>query len=193
MSRYNDIPIEFSNSIYDETEYDIITEDYDDGIIDLTLDRIPEAGFLISYSNDEIYPASRRLGREDMMRVAHLDKDIDTKDITAISASVNDKEIKTSRSGNSLILSDTNKRSFDTDILVSLEYKIYGIKQSFAINYKTILPFRASYYQEQTTREKDGKNVKMMTNRTTLTFSQPVSGSMLNSILHNTTVPFVIQ
>ena len=83
--------------------------------------------------------------------------------------------IETSRSGNQLMLTDTNTWDFDKDVVVSVEYKLYGVRQSFALFYKTMLPFTASSYQETRTEYKNNTGVTVMTNRISLNFTQPVS------------------
>lgn len=73
------------------------------------------------------------------------------------------------------MIKNNQSRDANKDVIISVDYKIHDIKQSFTMSYKTMLPFDASYYQDTRTEYKNGTGVNVMTNRTRLTFTQPVS------------------
>ncbi len=195
QSMYHDHHIDFSHTLYERTDYSaVLTETYKEGVVSLKLGDMPAVSSSVDYITPEwTYPPTRRLGREGLSWLATLDRHIDPKDISSISASVNDREIETSRSGNQLMLKNNQSRDANKDVIVSVDYKIHGIKQSFTMSYKTMLPFGASYYQDTRTEYKNGTGVNVMTNRTRLTFTQPVLWSVVDRIVRQTKQNFVIQ
>lgn len=194
QSTYQKHEIAFSHTLYEKTEYSsILSESYDNGMTTIIQWEMPEIKSWVYYTEDKQYPVSRRLGRERLLWSFALDKVIPIKALSSIHASINDKKVSTSWSWRQLIITSNEDWDFDTDAFVNVEYTLYGVKQSFTVSYKTILPFTASYYQDTRTEYINNTGIIVMTNKTNLHFSQPISGVVLDRILRQTAIPFAIQ
>lgn len=75
----------------------------------------------------------------------------------------------------------------NTRIPLTISYNYLGKQQELKFHYITLPEFSASYKQEQ------DYSTSKLSNRTTLTFSQPVSGTVLDAALKSTKVPYQLD